>query len=159
MGVPAFFRWLSTRYPRIIINALERLYTTIDESNLQQAREESIEKEEPLFDNFYIDMNGIIHSCCHPEERPPPQTEAEMFNDIFAYIDKLIKIVKPRKLLYLAIDGVAPRAKMNQQRSRRFRSSMDNKLRAQKEQELKKIWEEKGESIPSTMLNIGIILE
>lgn len=81
----------------------------------------------PEFDNLYLDMNGIIHNCSHPNDDDPSFriSEEKIFSDIFYYLEVLFRIIKPQKLLFMAVDGVAPRAKMNQQRGRRFRSAND----------------------------------
>lgn len=56
-------------------------------------------------------------------------TEEEIFRNVCYYVDRIVTdIVKPKELVYMAIDGVAPRAKMNQQRSRRYRSGKEREI-------------------------------
>lgn len=109
MGIPKFFRFMSERYPLI--------------SQLIQ------ENRIPEFDALYLDMNGIIHNCSHPNDDDATFriSEHDIFLAIFNYIAHLFAVIKPQKLFFLAIDGVAPRAKMNQQRSRRFRTAKEAK--------------------------------
>jgi 5'-3' exoribonuclease 1 len=109
MGVPKFYRWISEHYPQI--NQMLSGTTVL-----------------PEFDNFYLDMNGIIHACTHPNDNHISSSLSlrDMILGIFRYIDRIVtEIVKPKKILFMAIDGVAPRAKLNQQRARRFRAAQD----------------------------------
>ncbi|KAI5988596.1 exonuclease II [Pisolithus albus] len=96
------------------------------------------ENKIPEFDNLYLDFNGIIHNCSHPNDNDAHfrMSEEEIFTSIFAYVDLLFGKIKPKKLFFIAVDGVAPRAKMNQQRSRRFRSAKE--AREVREQALSK---------------------
>lgn len=90
-----------------------------------------------------LDMNGIIHNCSHPNDNDASFriTEEQIFLAVFAYVSHLFSVIKPQKLFFLAIDGVAPRAKMNQQRSRRFRTAREAKEVLDKARK-------KGEEIP-----------
>lgn len=103
MGIPKFFRFISERWP-LIVQPLQ---------------------DPPVFDALYLDMNSILHNCAHPGDGLSHLSDDEIFAAVFAYIDHLFTLVQPQRVFYMAIDGVAPRAKMNQQRARRFRSAVE----------------------------------
>ncbi|KAI3855950.1 hypothetical protein MKX03_019294 [Papaver bracteatum] len=129
MGVPSFYRWLVHRYPDVIVNAKEARATGNEVINTSDPNPNGIE-----FDNLYLDMNGIIHSCFHPEEDQ-------------VYI--LLVVLS----IYIYSHGVAPRAKMNQQRSRRFRTAKDAEIAGAQEEMLRKEFEAEGREVQPKLLS------
>lgn len=70
-------------------------------------------------------------------------SEEQIYTAVFAYVDHLFGKIKPKKVFFMAVDGVAPRAKMNQQRSRRFRT-------AKEAREARETAERRGEKLPES---------
>lgn len=102
MGVPSYFKNIIQRYNNILI------------------KNDLFNKK---INNLFFDLNCLIHPCCRNLT-----DENEMYDNIYENILKIINICKPDKLVYIAIDGVCPRAKIEQQRKRRFKSALEKKI-------------------------------
>jgi len=118
MGVPRFYKYLSRKYPSVITTKLP--------SNAA---------------SLAIDMNGIFHtigskvygldSSYTPQEKAKIQRRArktldnEFLIGVVTKLMELVRMVKPREILIMAVDGVVPLSKIQQQRQRRYRAAMD----------------------------------
>ena len=79
--------------------------------------------------NLYIDANSIIYDTLHKLESDGINIREDelierVFNQIISYIDT----IGPSKLCFIAFDGVAPLAKLKQQRNRRYKSSFEKNV-------------------------------
>ncbi len=103
MGVPSYFRDLLRKYPNIVESNIK--FTCL---------------------NLYIDANCLFHPQCFKivdlciDIDDKKQMMRMMFDAIIKYINYIVNFAKPSNLIYIAVDGVAPVAKISQQRKRRF---------------------------------------
>ncbi len=147
MGVPGFFLWLMKNYKKegFVFNKSKLLLTDLkllkknkklsDEELLKFQKQndytQSLLNQVNSIDWFLIDANCLIHPVCfkvvaeNPDLTDNEKLENKMINGVLEYLEKIISYVNPSKGVYLAIDGVAPVAKIKQQRSRRFKSVAD----------------------------------
>jgi len=99
MGIPYYFYYLTTKYNDIIIKSLP-----------------------DKIDIYAIDFNGIIHP-----EAAKETNEEQLIKNLWDKINGYYDLYKPNKLL-ICIDGVAPFAKIIQQRKRRYLTYFKNKI-------------------------------
>lgn len=121
MGIPKFYNlWLRSRGYRGVIR--QNLPSSVS--------------------SFSFDLNGIIHKAAQityayadyydprrAEEiktMDPRVLESLFHNELSKLMLESINQVNPTEILVIAIDGVAPKAKITQQRQRRFRSAMES---------------------------------
>ena len=105
MGIPVYFKTLITDYQDTILHK--------GKLNDIQA--------------IFFDLNCLIHPCCRGK-----MNETEMIDTIVSEIQRLIDYVNPSDLIYIAIDGIAPKGKMKQQRMRRFKKAIETKYSDEK---------------------------
>ena len=141
MGIPGFFSWLQRKYPGVVKDIEARtvdfsIYEETDDnttSTQTTATAQQTEQPSRTFKccNLYLDTNGIIHAGSHPPSGKPPADEQEMFSNMHAVLDHIVTLAGPTQLLYIAVDGVAPRAKINQQRARRYMAGREREAARQ----------------------------
>ena len=114
MGVPKFFSYLLKKYKNddFLIN-----------------RETSIQSYKTKLNNLdylLLDANGFMHPACskvlaeNPTIIDDDKLQVLMHKAIIDKLQEYVDYVKPKKGVFIAVDGVAPVAKMRQQRFRRY---------------------------------------
>ena len=101
MGIPVYFAKISKHHPHIVTN------------------------KTPQCTNLFFDMNSLIHPCVNEVSSSNYDV---IFENIGRTTDMIINTIKPSNITYIAVDGVAPRSKMVQQRKRRYISAYKTKL-------------------------------
>ena len=103
MGIPSYFSYIVKNHSNII--------KKLNGSNIR-------------VDNLYLDCNSIIYDAVHNIDFTKlVESEIEVIiRAVFTKIDEYIFELKPNNNIFIAFDGVAPVAKLEQQRSRRYKS-------------------------------------
>jgi 5'-3' exonuclease len=101
MGIPSYFSYIIQKYSSII---------------------KPIHKCK--INNFYLDCNSIIYDTIKNVDVSTLKDNIStiIISQVISKIEEYIYTINPDNVVYIAFDGVAPLAKLEQQRQRRFKS-------------------------------------
>lgn len=109
MGIPSYFSYLVKNHKQIIKKFI---------------------KDEMKVDNLYLDCNSIIYDVYSKLDinKLTENIAINIINNVILKIEEYIFTVEPSNTVYIAFDGVAPVAKLEQQRNRRYKSWYQNEI-------------------------------
>lgn len=115
MGIPSYFAWLARRHRNGLITQSPK---------------------DPIT-NLFLDFNGFIHTSAYRAIELIPESDitdtdliyTTVIRETIAALEKVIRDSAPTGVILIAIDGVAPRAKIKQQRLRRYRTVIEKQIK------------------------------
>ena len=124
MGIPSYFSYIVKNH-RNIIRKLDK---------------------NTKIDYIFLDSNSIIYDCLHKlsssyEATKKNEFEELLINYTISKIEEYISIISPSKGAYISFDGVAPVAKLEQQRTRRHKSLLEYKLNQELNPKYIEMWD------------------
>ena len=124
MGIPSYFSFLIKNHS-YIVKKLEDFDKTIH--------------------NLYLDSNSIVYDILrdlsYEKYKNDMEFEKDMIKHVCLKIEEYIITVRPQTNVFIAFDGVAPVAKLEQQRTRRHKSAFEAKLFQKLDLDVKKSWD------------------
>ena len=125
MGIPSYFAHIVRKHRKII---------------------KKINTDSPKINNLYLDCNSFIYEAHQILVNSMTEKQKKLYDqDILLFEKDLIKVaqesliklveqLKPNKRVLIAFDGVAPLAKLDQQRNRRYMSAFQSSIDAENPQ-------------------------
>jgi len=109
MGIPSYFSYIVKNHAGLI---------------------KKITNSQIKVNNLYLDCNSIIYDAVHNIDfkNLVDSDVVTIINVVCCKINEYINQLKPDNIIFIAFDGVAPVAKLEQQRTRRYKSLYQNNI-------------------------------